>query len=183
MAEEHFDLARLGPPNWALDDLADYIVDRHHRYVQGAIPALRESLALAVDRWGSSHAPLLVVQSIFEELAVELEAHMAKEEHILFPAIRDLAEARRRNQAAPLAAFATLLHPIRAMESEHARARQLTAALRRETDDYRAPAIADDAARDCYRQLARFDADLETHIHLENDVLFPRALDLEGHVA
>lgn len=180
---DSFDLTRLGAPDWALDDLADHIVDRHHRYVQGAIPALRQSLAVAVDRWGTVHAPLLTVQALFDELADELESHMAKEEHLLFPAIRDLARARRRHQAAPAAAFATLMHPIRAMESEHAHARQLTDNLRRETNAYQAPASADDGGRECYRQLARFDEDLELHIHLENDILFPRALDLERQTA
>ena len=132
-----------------------------------------------MDRWGAAHAPVLTINALFEELADELESHMAKEEHILFPAIRELARAQRRQQAAPAAAFATLLHPIRAMESEHTHARQLLVDLRRETESYRAPAAADDGGRECYRQLARFDEDLETHIHLENDILFPRTLDLE----
>jgi len=178
-----FDLTRLGPPHFALDELADYIVDRHHRYVQGASPAIRQALSLAVDHWGAAHAPLLAVQALFDELADELDSHMAKEEHILFPAIRDLVEARRRHRPSMPAAFATLLYPIRAMESEHARARQLVAELQRETEHYAAPPVADDAGRDCYRQLARFDADLDTHIHLENDILFPKALDLEQHAA
>jgi regulator of cell morphogenesis and NO signaling len=178
-----FDLQRLGPPDWALDELADYIVDRHHRYVQGAIPALRAALAHAVSRWGATHGPVAVVQALFDELAEELESHMAKEEHLLFPAIRDLANAKRRQQAAPPVAFATLLHPIRVMETEHARAKRLLDDIRRETAGYAPPAVADEAGRDCYRQLARFEADLDEHIHLENDVLFPRALDLERQVA
>jgi regulator of cell morphogenesis and NO signaling len=174
-----FDLTRAGAPEWALDDLADHIVDRHHRYVQGAIPALRQALAVALDGWGATHAPLAAARAIFEELADELASHMAKEEHILFPAIREMARARRRGQDTAGAAFATLLHPIRVMEGEHARARQLLIDLRRDTQSYRAPAGADDSGRECYRQLARFDEDLETHIHLENDVLFPRTLELE----
>ncbi len=174
-----FDFTRLGAPDWALDDLANHIVDRHHRYVQGAIPALRQALEVSVDRWGAAHAPLLKIHALFQELAHELESHMAKEEHILFPAIRDMARAKRQQRAAPAAAFATLLHPIRAMESEHAHVRQLLAGLRRETESYRAPAAADDGGRECYRQLARFDEDLERHICLENDILFPRTLDLE----
>ena len=174
-----FDVTRLDAPNWALDDLADHIVDRHHRYVQGAIPALRQALGVARDRWGATHAPLAATEATFAELADELESHMAKEEHILFPAIRELARARRRGQATSGAAFATLLHPIRAMEIEHTRARLLLADLRRNTQAYVPPAAADDNWRECYRQLARFDEDLETHIHLENDVLFPRTLELE----
>jgi regulator of cell morphogenesis and NO signaling len=176
---DSFDLTRLDGPDWALDELADHIVFRHHRYVQGAIPALREALAVAADRWGRTHAPLMAIQAMFEELADELEAHLAKEEHILFPAIRELAQARRRQQATTGAVFATLLHPIRAMESDHAQARRLLTELRRESNGYQAPDAADDAGRECYRQLAHFDADLEAHIHLENDILFPRALDLE----
>lgn len=183
MTGDTFDLARLGAPFWALDELADYIVDRHHRYVQGAIPALRAALTLAVDRWGAAHAPVTVVRALFDELADELESHMAKEEHLVFPAIRDLASAKRRQQAAPPMPFATLLHPIRAMESEHAHAKCLLDDIRRETSRYEAPPAADDAGRECYRQLARFEADLDEHIHLENDILFPRALDLEQQVA
>jgi regulator of cell morphogenesis and NO signaling len=178
-----FDLSRLGPPDWALDELADHIVDRHHRYVQGAIPALREALDLAVDRWGAAHPPVVAVRVIFEDLAVELEPHMAKEEYLLFPAIRELARARRERKAGGPTPFATILHPVRAMEAEHDRARHLLVDLRRETANYRPPDVADAAGRECYRQLARFDADLETHIHLENDILFPQAMDVERHVA
>lgn len=183
MADVPFDLSRVGPPEWALDELADHIIDRHHRYVQGAIPALRDGLARAVDRWGAAHAPILAIQAFFEELASELEAHMAKEEHLLFPAIKDLVRARRQERAGPPTPFATLLHPIRVMEGEHDRARAVLVNLRRETHNYHPPAVADDAGRECYRELAIFDADLETHIHLEDDVLFPRALDLERQVA
>ena len=182
MTGDSFDLSRLGAPTWALDELADYIVDRHHRYVQGAIPAVRAALSLAVERWGRLHPPVAAVQALFDELADELESHMAKEEHILFPAIRDVANARRQ-QGKMLVPFGTLLHPIRAMENEHAHATRLLLDIRRETNDYHAPAAADDAGRDCYRQLARFEADLHEHIHLENEILFPRALDLEHQVA
>ena len=178
-----FDFARLDAPDWALDDLADHIVDRHHRYVQGAIPALRQALAVARDGWGAAHAPLAATQAAFEELAAELESHMAKEEHILFPAIRALARARRSGTDTDGTPFATLLHPIRAMESDHTRARRLLADLRRDTSSYRAPEAADDNGRECYRQLARFDDDLETHIQIENDVLFPRTLELERQIA
>lgn len=177
-----FDLSRLNAPNWALDELADHIVDRHHRYVQGAIPALREALDVALSHWGNRHPPLATVRNLFEEVAEELTSHMFKEEHILFPAIREMARAKRTNTVA-LVAFATLAYPIRAMEHEHAQAQDVLTELRRETNNYQAPPEADDAGRECYRQLARFDADLEVHIHLENDVLFPRTLELEQNVA
>lgn len=176
---EAFDLTRLGEPEWALDALADHIVDRHHRYVQGAIPAIRRALDVAVDRWGAAHAPLVTVRDLFAELGDELASHMAKEEHILFPAIREMARARRAGRAVAAAPFATLLHPIRAMENDHDRASRLVASLRLETQSYRAPETFDETGADCYRQLARFDEDLDVHIRLENDVLFPRALDLE----
>jgi regulator of cell morphogenesis and NO signaling len=178
-AREHSVIVSGAVRDLPLDELVDHIVDRHHRYAQGAIPAIRESLQCAVERWGSRHAPLLAVQAIFNELAIELEPHMAKEEHLLFPAIRDLVRARRQHTAPPPAAFATLLHPIRVMEDDHARAMELLDALRRETRGYEPPAAADEPGRDCYRQLSRFDEDLQTHISLEDDTLFPRALELE----
>ncbi len=75
--------------------------------------------------------------------------------------------------------FATRLHPIRAMETEHAHAKRLFDDLRRETGGYHPPAAADDSGRECDRQLAKFEEDLDTHIHLENDTLFPKAMDPE----
>lgn len=174
MTDRPFDFSRLEAPVWALDDLADFIVDRHHRYVQGAIPALRKLLAALAPR----HLRADAVARLFDELADELESHLAKEEHLLFPAIRTLARARRERK--PQAAlFVTLLHPIRVMGTEHAEAIRMLDLIRRESDHYAPPADASDAWRECYRQLARFDADLQEHIHLEDEILFPRALELE----
>jgi regulator of cell morphogenesis and NO signaling len=178
-----FDPARAGPPDWALDELADYIVDRHHRYAQGAAAAIRQSLARAAERWGQQHPGVFNVQALFDQAAALLESHMAKEEHLLFPAIRSLVESRRRLRRSVPGPFVTLLHPIRVMEGEHAELRRLMADLRRESHNYVAPPTADEAGRQCYRELARFHADLETHAQLEDDVLFPRALALEQHIA
>jgi len=174
VTDQPFDFSRLEAPVWALDDLADYIVDRHHRYVQGAIPALRKLLASLAPR----HPRAKAVARLFDELATELDSHLAKEEHLLFPAIRTLARARREcTPQAPV--FATLLYPIRVMGTEHARAVGLLDLIRRESDNYVPPPDASDGWRECYRQLGRFDEDLQAHIHIEEDVLFPRALELE----
>jgi len=174
VTDQPFDFSRLEAPLWALDDLADYIVDHHHRYVQGAIPALRKLLAALAPR----HPRADAVARLFDELADELEGHLAKEEHLLFPAIRTLARARRESKPQD-AVFVTLLHPIRVMGTEHAQATSLLDLIRRQSDNYVPPADAGDAWRECYRQLAHFDEDLQKHIHLEDEILFPRALELE----
>jgi regulator of cell morphogenesis and NO signaling len=173
------DRARLGPPDWALDDLVDHVIDRHHRYAQGSIPALRDALARAAERWGQRHPPVTVARALFEELASTLEPHLLKEEHLLFPAIRSLTRAARAHLPKPPEPFPTLAHPIRVMEAEHAHLLRLLDDLRREAGDFHAPEEADESGRDCYRQLARFCSDLAVHLHLETDELFPRALDLE----
>ena len=120
------------------------------------------------------------MRGLFERLSSELLQHMNKEENILFPFIEALAGSAAAGQRAPLNPFGTILNPIRAMEQEHLDAGNLLFRIRSLTDGYRPPADACTTYRVCYDGLARFEADLHQHVHLENYVLFPRAIALEG---
>jgi regulator of cell morphogenesis and NO signaling len=184
-------LAALGAPDpddadrrWTdLDALARHIIDRHHRYVREMIPAIDTWLAKLVSRHGKRHPELAVIWQTFSELSKELTSHMAKEETLLFPAISDLAAARRGSGRLPASPFGTVLHPVRAMEDEHRAAGELLGRLRTLTANYTPPDDACTTYRLCYGELQRFQADLVQHVHLENNVLFPRALELERQLA
>jgi len=162
-----------------LDDLTKLIVDRHHRYVRDSIPAIEAWLNKLADRHGARHPELPRVRDTFRQLADELTSHMAKEENILFPYIDALALAERGGGRAPLSPFGTIQNPVRVMEADHYLAGELLATLRTLTSAYDPPADGCTTYRLCYAELARFEADLHRHIHLENNVLFPRAMDLE----
>ena len=112
-------------------------------------------------------------------LADELLTHMAKEENILFPFIEAMAAASRNAGRLPRGPFGTVLNPVRVMEEDHRRAGELVESLRTLTGTFASPPDACTTFTLCYEQLARYAADLHQHIHLENHVLFPRALDLE----
>jgi regulator of cell morphogenesis and NO signaling len=162
-----------------LDALAEDIVSRHHAYVRSAAPAIEAWLDRLVERHGQRHPELHAIRQTFGDLAGDLQAHMLKEEHILFPFITDLAKAARTNGRPPLSPFGTILNPIRVMESDHARVGQWLGSLRTLSNGFTPPADACTTYRLCYAELERFEQDLHRHVHLEDHVLFPRAVDLE----
>lgn len=184
-------LSALGAPDpddqdqrWSdLATLTRHIVDRHHRYVREMMPAIEGWLGKLVARHGTRHPELAEVWQIFCELSQEMTVHMAKEETLLFPAIDDLAAARRAGTRLPASPFGTVLHPVRVMEEDHRAAGDQLARLRALTNNYTPPADACTTFRLCYGELLRFQADLIQHVHLENNVLFPRALELERQLA
>ena len=162
-----------------LDALTEHIVQRHHRYVREMTPSIQTWLAKLVARHGTRHPELAQVRDTFDRLADELAAHMAKEENILFPAIDELAAARRADHHLPASPFGTVLNPVRVMEDDHRAAGDLLARIRTLTDDFALPDDACTTYQLCYTELERFERDLHWHVHLENNVLFPKALELE----
>ena len=161
-----------------LDRMTRLIIDQHHRYVREATPTINAWLDKLVSRHGARHPELAQVRDTFRELGDELATHMAKEENILFPFIDALAAAERGG-GHPASPFGTILNPVRVMEADHQLAGELQSRLRTLTSGFEPPADGCTTYRLCYAELAHFEADLHRHIHLENNVLFPRALDLE----
>lgn len=162
-----------------LDALTRYIVDRHHRYVREMSPAISAWLDKLVTRHGTRHPELAEIRSRFAALKDELMAHMMKEEHILFPFIDELAAARRSGSRLPRGPFGTVINPVRVMEHDHRQVGDLMAELRVATGGFTPPTDACRTYQTCFAELANFEQDLHRHIHLENHVLFPRAIETE----
>lgn len=162
-----------------VDELCDLIVARHHAYVHRAIPFISGRLDTLVEREPAAVAVLASTRAAFAELAHELLGHFAKEENVLFPALEAMAKAEREGGHRPALPFPTVLHPIRLMETEHARIEIAMDHLREVTHRVVAPEGASDDWRQCLSAFARLDEDLRLHLRAENEMLFPRALELE----
>ncbi len=159
-----------------LDQLVDHIVSQHHRYIREMAPVITGWLDKLATKHGGRHPELVDVRTTFGDLRDELFTHLMKEENILFPFIADLAAARRAGTRLPAGFVGAIAHPIDVMESDHQLAGDLLARLRTLTNRYQPPADACTTYRLCYAELEHFERDLHRHIHLENNVLFPRAL-------
>lgn len=161
-----------------VDELCERIVADHHAFLYRALPALVADLGrLADDDGGASM--LAETRAAVADLAEQLKGHLSKEEHVLFPALVALAQAEREGGGRPALPFPTVLHPIRMMETEHARIDATMGRLRALTHEFAPPDDASAAWRRCLAQLSELDADLREHHRKENEVLFPQALELE----
>ncbi|MCK6692755.1 MAG: iron-sulfur cluster repair di-iron protein [Thermoanaerobaculia bacterium] len=165
---------------WALDTLADYIVDTHHRYVNESTPILYELTQKVARVHGDRHPELIDIADHFDAVAQELRMHMHKEERILFPYIKAMAEAEREGRPLPRAPFGPVQNPIRMMEAEHESAGGDMAAIQTLSGNYTPPADACTSYRVLFAKLQEFEQDLHQHIHLENNILFPKAVALES---
>jgi regulator of cell morphogenesis and NO signaling len=155
--------------------LADHIEATHHAYLHQELPELRALAAKVRDVHVGRHAELAQVSALVDELVADLEPHLLKEERVLFPAIRQMAAGPEHDRP-----FGTVANPIRMMVLEHDRAGELLAQLRDVSAEYAVPDDACGSYRSLYGRLAHLEADTHRHIHLENNVLFPAAIALEG---
>ena len=163
-----------------LAELAAFIVSKHHVFTREEIARLVPLIAKVVGVHGQNHPELREIQGLFRGLADELTMHMMKEERMLFPYIALLEEAlsKGRRPAPPM--FGTVQNPVRMMTLEHDSAGDALRKIREITGGYTAPEDACISYRTLYRALLAFEADLHQHIHLENNILFPRAVELES---
>jgi regulator of cell morphogenesis and NO signaling len=163
----------------SLTALVEHINGTHHVFVRNEAPRISALLEKVCGVHGTNHPELQRVREIFGDLAQELGAHLMKEERILFPYIAGLEQQRSQGGAAPSSCFGSVQNPIRMMMFEHDNAGQALRELRRATRDYALPEDACISYQTLYRALPAFEADLHQHIHLENNILFPRTLALE----
>jgi regulator of cell morphogenesis and NO signaling len=157
---------------WSAGLLADYIVQNHHEYVRKAVPELEALLEKVCNAHGEDNIELLNIQQDFTDLSEDLLSHMNKEEMALFPAIRRLAAQQDGDH--PLAD--SLRTPIDAMEHEHDLVGELMKSIRKASNNYTVPPYACPTYRVTYQKLREFDEDLMTHVHLENNILFKKAI-------
>ena len=163
-----------------LADLTKHIRERHHQYVRDAIPRLRALLAKIREKHGSGHRELDKIEKLFDQVAREMLMHMQKEEQALFPCIDSLERAVNSGGATEPPPFRNVKNPIYSMMKEHDSAGELVREIRFFTNNYKAPAGACTSYQAAYQGLEEFEKDLHLHVHLENNILFPRAVELEA---
>ena len=166
--------------SWPLDLLADYIEKKHHRYVEERIPVLKQYLTKLCKVHGNNHPELLQIQEHFELSAGELTMHMKKEELVLFPWIRKMVKSEQKNESPGEPRFGTVRNPIQTMMQEHENEGQRFRHIAQLSDDYTPPKDACSTYRVSFSLLREFEEDLHRHIHLENNILFPKAEVLES---
>jgi len=164
---------------WDLGFLSDYIVNTHHNYVKESVPFISELANKVARVHGDRHPEVIEVARIFSKVAADFMLHLAKEEKILFPFIKELVHASASHTSITSAAFETVSTPTQMMETEHEQAGEDMAAIREATNNYELPADACTSYTILYKKLEEFENDLFIHVHLENNILFPKAIKLE----
>lgn len=165
--------------SWPLDLLADFIEKTHHRYVTDKTPEIRAYLYKINKVHGERHPELAEIEQLFLDSSEELLQHMKKEEAILFPYIRQMVEAERKDQPLAIAPFGSIENPINAMMEEHLHEGQRLARIAELSNGYSIPTDGCNTFKVAFAMVEEFEKDLHKHIHLENNILFPKSVDLE----
>ena len=163
----------------SLGTLADHIVEQHHSYARRELTRLTALAEKVFLRHGDKHPELSQIRDLVNAMASEMSTHMLKEEQILFPRLRAVEEAAQQGVTPAPAFFGSLINPIRHMMEDHADTGELLQNIRSLTNDYAAPVGACMSYQALYHGLSGLERDLHQHIHLENNILFPRALEFE----
>jgi len=178
---QHLDGApAVAVENGTCAELIAHVVDRHHGYLRTAFPTITGYLEKVVTVHGERHPELASIAGRFRDVREELESHMYKEEQILFPLIEQLERSDTGRSAAPSGPPVAAI--VEVMEAEHTSAGTVLAEMRTLSRDYVVPDDGCATYRACYQSLAEFEADLHRHIHLENNILFPRATEIDERV-
>lgn len=164
---------------WPTDLIIDYILKKHHRYVEERIPVISEFLDKIVAVHGHHYSELHEIRNEFEQCVQALSAHMKKEEIILFPYILKLNATISENKPLTPPPFGTVQNPINMMLHEHDMEGERFRKIEKLSNDYTPPTESCNTYRVTYAMLKEFQDDLHQHIHLENNILFPRALKIE----
>ena len=178
--------AQFEEPNFltaTLAELIDHIVEKHHVFTKTEIARLRALIEKVRGAHGKNHSELTELRDLFKALSDELEPHMMKEERVLFPYTIQMEDAMRRQRTHPYPPFGTVANPVRMMMKEHEDAGALLRQMRRVSADYTIPPDACIGYQTLYQALDAFEKDLHQHIHLENNILFPRAVEMEASVS
>ncbi len=174
------DAAGIDFQNASLSKLIEHILNTHHVFTKSEMDRLEALTVKVINAHAENHPELLHVGELFQQLCADLKPHMFKEEQVLFPYIVAMTQAAEQNRPGPFAPFVTVNNPVRMMMREHDTAGQILRDLRTLTSDYKVPGDACISYQTLYEALENFEKDLHQHIHLENNILFPKALDLEN---
>ncbi len=165
--------------NWPLDLLVDYILKIHHRNIRSRGPEILKLIDKVCDVHGENHPELYQIQKLFKYSLYELGNHLDKEELVLFPYIYDMVKAQEENKHLPDFHCGTIKAPISVMMSEHETEGERYSRIEKLAHGYTAPKDACNSYKLAYKRLKDFTAALHQHIHLENNIVFPRAIYLE----
>ena len=163
----------------SLAQLSEHIVSTHHNYVKNEMPALHGYLQKVASKHGDRHPEMNKVFQIFVAVKEEMEFHMQKEEMVLFPRIKDIENQIQEGKKVVINS-SYLQSPINMMEQEHDHAGSMLAEIRNLTNNYTPPADACTTYQLSFASLQAFELDLHHHVHLENNILFPKALKMFG---
>lgn len=165
--------------SWPMSKLVDHIVKRHHAYVEEKVPQLNAYLDKITRVHGDRHPELAEIRQIFFEVGGELTVHLKKEELMLFPFIKKLEQAKATGTTANSPVFSSVKAPVDMMMDDHAEEGEKLARIAELTGRYQVPADACNTYMVTYSMLDEFERDLHIHIHLENNILFPKAIRVE----
>ena len=169
--------------SWPIDLLADYIEKKHHRYVEEKTLEIKPYLEKICRVHGERHPELLEISEHFNATAGELAKHMKKEELILFPNVRKMVKAKQENSKLKEPPFGTVQNPIQMMMDEHSTEGERFRKIETLSNNYTPPEDACNTYRVTIALLKEFEQDLHLHIHLENNILFPKAIELEKELS
>ncbi len=164
---------------WDLDFLVDFVVNTHHKFVEKESPILLQYSEKVAQVHGASHPEVIRINELAKALVEELLGHMQKEEMILFPNIKALVTASKNGTTYQVPPFGSLQNPINVMESEHDGAGDVIKEIKKLTNDFTPPEDACNTFIALYAKLEAYQNDLFQHIHIENNILFPKAVELE----
>jgi regulator of cell morphogenesis and NO signaling len=164
---------------WSTDFLTDYIINNHHTYIRNIIPVLTLHTQKVASAHGERHPETTEIARIFSAVSKDLKHHLMKEEGILFPYIKYMSKALTGESKTEKPYFNTVASPIKMMEAEHAAAGDELYEIRNLSGNYTPPEDACNTYKVCYSELKEFEEDLHKHVHLENNILFPKAVLLE----
>lgn len=165
--------------SWSLDLLTDYIEKTHHRYIEEKTPILRSFLNKLCSVHGEVHPELFEINTLFTESASDLAAHMRKEEQILFPFIKKIKTAESKGLLLEISHFGTIENQVVLLKEEHDNEGQRFKKIAALTNNYTPPEDACNTYKVTFAMLEEFERDLHKHIHMENNILFPKAITLE----
>jgi regulator of cell morphogenesis and NO signaling len=163
-----------------LSELISYILSKHHVFTRQELERLERLLSKVCSVHGPKHPELLSINSLFQEMKQELLVHMQKEEAVLFPYVTEMENAAINKRAKPQPFFGTVRNPVRMMMLEHDSAGDVLKEIRKLSRDYTVPDGTCISYQTLYQALEGLEQDLRQHIHLENNILFPRAIEAEG---
>ena len=160
---------------WDLSFLADYIINTHHAYLWENLPQIAAYVHKVAQVHGANHPEVIEIAAIFDRIATDMDAHLREEEEVLFPTIRKLEAAGKTGAVPDPKDLDTIGVSLEKLIREHDEVGESVHAIRRLSNDYALPSDACNTFMVTYQKLEEFEDDLHKHVHLENNILFPKA--------